>query len=266
MALSKYVGVLKIEFFNSFAYLYEFLANAGVIVVILFIFFNMWSTIYRASESSIVSGFTLVSLMWYIAISESVVSDSGQTRVGKKISDDVKSGDILYVLNKPYNFIIYNYAYYLGSAIFSVFTAILIGSIVMLFLVGIPPISPVVLPFIVITIILSITLEFLAYFSIGILSFWLEDVSAFLWIYQKLVFILGGMLIPLEFFPKFLQDVAFSLPFSYIAYAPAKLFVNFSTNLFLHIFLMQLLWIGAFAILSFSLYNKMARRVSINGG
>ena len=42
-------------------------------------------------------------------------------------------------------------------------------------------------------------------------------------LYQKLVFLVGGMLLPLEFLPRALADVARVLPFAAMAYAPARL-------------------------------------------
>jgi ABC-2 type transport system permease protein len=42
-------------------------------------------------------------------------------------------------------------------------------------------------------------------------------------LYQKLVFLLGGMLLPLQPFPAWLERVAWVLPFWTMAYAPAQL-------------------------------------------
>ena len=47
---------------------------------------------------------------------------------------------------------------------------------------------------------------------IGLSAFMVEDVSAFMWIYQKLAFIFGGMLIPLDFYPQVAADHCQSTP------------------------------------------------------
>ena len=54
-------------------------------------------------------------------------------------------------------------------------------------------------------------------------AFWLRDARSTWFLYQKLVFLLGGMLLPLEFLPRALADVARALPFAAMAYAPARL-------------------------------------------
>ncbi len=265
MSLSKYAEVAKIELINSFAYIYEFLAGAVFIAIILFVFFNMWTAIYKFSNVTVISGFSFAALMWFLVVSESITFTDGKS-ISKRISEEVKSGDIAYSLNKPYNFILYNYAYHIGSALLSVSTTFFMGALLFMFLIGMPPINPIGIPFVLLTVLLSITLDFLIYFLIGLSSFWFEDISAFLWMQQKFVFILGGMLLPLEFFPKFLQDIAINLPFAYIAYAPAKLFVSFTPEFFVRTVLMQFVWIGFFAAVAVVFYKIGSKKVSINGG
>lgn len=266
MSLNKYAEVAKIEFLNGLAYFYEFLAGAGFIAIILFVFYNMWSVVYKFSGTAIISGFSFATMMYFLLMSESVTFTDGDKRVGKKISEEIKSGEIAYSLNKPYNFIAYNYAYYIGPTFTSIFITFVLGFALFALLVGLPAVNPAIIPFVTLTVVFSVTINFLIYLSIGLLSLWFEDISAFLWMQQKFVFILGGMLLPLEFFPKILQDIAINLPFAYIAYAPAKLFVSFSIEFFIQTVLMQLFWIGLFAALSITLFRLGSKKVSINGG
>lgn len=48
---------------------------------------------------------------------------------------------------------------------------------------------------------------------IGLAAFLVEETNSFELIYQKAVFILGGMLLPLDMFPEWLQRIARLLPF-----------------------------------------------------
>ncbi len=54
-------------------------------------------------------------------------------------------------------------------------------------------------------------------------AFWLRDAGSAWFLYQKLLFIMGGMLIPLEALPDWLHRVALVLPFRAMSYAPARL-------------------------------------------
>jgi ABC-type glutathione transport system ATPase component len=60
-------------------------------------------------------------------------------------------------------------------------------------------------------ILLAMTLNFCVQGMIGLCAFITEDVQSFQIIYQKFLFILGGMLIPLDFFPGWLRDVSLIL-------------------------------------------------------
>jgi ABC-2 type transport system permease protein len=74
------------------------------------------------------------------------------------------------------------------------------------------------------------------------------------------------MLIPIDFYPAWLQTVSRSLPFAYMMYGPARLFVRPEAGLFVQILAGQLLWLavlGGCLILAFA---RGVRRLAINGG
>ena len=101
---------------------------------------------------------------------------------------------------------------------------------------------------------------------IGLAAFVAEEVAPFEWIYQKLVFILGGMLIPLDFYPAWLQTLAKSLPFAYMMYGPARLFVRPDMQLFFQILAGQVLWLAVLGGLLSLAFSRGMRRLAINGG
>jgi ABC-2 type transport system permease protein len=101
---------------------------------------------------------------------------------------------------------------------------------------------------------------------IGLSAFVVEDVSAFTWIYQKLAFIFGGMLIPLDFYPQWLQTLAKFLPFSSAIYGPARLFVTPSVELFVNVMSLQLAWILALTFVLVIVYRRGLTQLTVNGG
>jgi ABC-2 type transport system permease protein len=101
---------------------------------------------------------------------------------------------------------------------------------------------------------------------IGLLAFVTEDVQSFRLIYQKFVFILGGLMIPLDFLPDWLHNIARVLPFNLTTYAPAKLFVAFSWQQFGQIILLQLFWLAILGGLLYRQYRWATQRLAVNGG
>ncbi len=266
MSWTKYLSIAKLEMSNNLTYAGDVVARGIFIAAILFIFYNLWSTIYRSSASTVLSGFTLSGILWYLVLSESVVAGGRGRSMAFFLSDDIKSGNIAQVLNKPYDFVAFYFASNIGNSIFIMLMSFMISGAMIYALVGAPHLSIAELPFVALSIFLALVLQFFLYFSIGLCAFWFEDVSAFRWITEKLVFVLGGMLIPLNFFPKIFQTIASILPYSYMSYAPAYLFVNFSLSGAISSMLVQLVWVILLVACAFGLYGLGAKKVSINGG
>ncbi|HEY2980379.1 MAG TPA: ABC transporter permease, partial [Anaerolineales bacterium] len=166
---------------------------------------------------------------------------------------------------KPYDFLWYQFSNSLGEMVFRGVANALFGGAIALWLVGPPPSLAgfvVVLP----AIVGSWVLNFCAAALIGLAAFVVEDVTAFVWIYQKAAFILGGLLIPLDFYPGWLQAIAKALPFSSMVYAPAKLFIAPTPALFLNTLLLQSVWIAVLGLLLTLVYRRGLAQLTVNGG
>jgi ABC-2 type transport system permease protein len=108
--------------------------------------------------------------------------------------------------------------------------------------------------------------DFLASCAIALLAFWVEDTWAFDLIYRRLLMLLGGMMIPLDVFPEPLSSIARALPFSYIVYGPARLWVSPTPEFFMEMLLKLALALAVAGGIVFLLYRAGQRNVSVNGG
>ena len=264
-SVDKYKEIAKINFKNSFVYIWDnLLGKSAFIALIIFIFSQVWITIFALKGVSTIEGFTLAMMVWYLVIAEAIVTSLGRIMV--TIGDEIKSGDIANYLNKPYHYILYKYALTIGRATFTFFVTFIVGGIVAYLTVGFPIIKFYSIPFVFIICFLAITLNFIFMSIFALAAFWIEETSGLYFIYQKLVFTVGGMLVPLEIFPLWLAKIGLILPFSYIAYHPAKLFVMFNFTYFFKTMIIQIAWIIVFICISFFIYSKISKKVSINGG
>jgi ABC-2 type transport system permease protein len=113
---------------------------------------------------------------------------------------------------------------------------------------------------------LATVLDFLLVFAIALLAFWTESTSSIGLIYDRLVMLLGGMLLPLEVFPEPLGSIARALPFSSLVYAPARLALGGAAEPAEVLFGKLLAFILA-ALAVVALLNRAAmRRLTVNGG
>jgi len=111
-----------------------------------------------------------------------------------------------------------------------------------------------------------VLVDFMFLSAIGLLAFMVEDTFSFRLIYQKITFILGGLLIPIDFLPAWLQRIARLLPFQLTTYAPAKLFVAFSWEQFNQLLFSGLLWMAILGLALIWQYRWASQRLAINGG
>jgi ABC-2 type transport system permease protein len=260
--LKKYLLVAKTSLQNSLAYASNFIVDTFFYAFILFIFLQLWKVIYGSGD--MISGYTLNQMIWYCVVTE-MITHCGSNVFGE-LNSDIKGGNIAYLLNKPYHYVTYQLSNSLGQIavkfVLNGVAAIVIGLVYIGPLKGFAAAS---LPFVLLSILLGLLLNFFILAAVGLTAFWLEENRAFYWILQKLVFMLG-MFLPIEFFPEELERIVRTLPFPYITYGPAKLAVDFSSAKCVEILSMQAMYLLVFLAVSFLLYAKGVKKLNVNGG
>ncbi len=113
---------------------------------------------------------------------------------------------------------------------------------------------------------LATLLDFLVAFGIALLAFWTESTSSIALIYDRLVMLLGGMLLPLGAFPPVVGAVAAALPFSALVYGPASLALGGPDVSFWSLAARQAITLALAGAAVWALYRAALRRVNANGG
>ncbi|WP_020618931.1 ABC transporter permease [Paenibacillus daejeonensis] len=111
---------------------------------------------------------------------------------------------------------------------------------------------------------LSVALAFLMNFyvnyTIGLTSFWLVQSSGIRSAFILVAGIFSGALIPLDFFPQWLQILQFFLPFQYIVYMPAMVFTGQYSLGGIQLAMEQVVGLQAVAVLITFGMNELVRR------
>lgn len=260
--LKKYLAVAKISLSSSFAYTKPMITNILFYFMIIYVFLMLWKVIYSSGNG--IPGYSLTQMVWYLIVTEMIWTIKGVNF--EDINDEIKSGSIAYLINKPYSYVLYLIANSVGE-----FGAKFIVSIISGIVMGFLYVGPLgefkieYLPFILVSILLAVLLNFFILIPLALSAFWTEENSPFRWIYSKLTLILGVML-PVEFFPHWLQPIIKTLPFLYTTYGPAKLVVDFSYQKFIEIFIFQVIYLIIFIGITFAVYSKGVKKLNVNGG
>ena len=118
---------------------------------------------------------------------------------------------------------------------------------------------------------LSLALAFLLGFFLetcmGLIAFWYLEVSSLTFIYMLLNFFLSGHMFPLDWLPPGFETAVDALPFRYLAYFPAAVFLGKIEGPELYQGVLILIgWVLFFMVLSRLLWSRGVKRYSGFGG
>src|SRR5438445_9547327 len=133
---AKYGAILRMSVGNNLAYWGEVLLRGVFLVLIIFIFVQLWTLTYGSLGVSRLGegGYTLAQMIWYFAFAEAITLSTPMLR--NKIDQEVKSGELAYRLNKPYHYVLYLAADYAGERLVRFVMSLAIGSGLAQFFVG----------------------------------------------------------------------------------------------------------------------------------
>lgn len=112
---------------------------------------------------------------------------------------------------------------------------------------------------------LAIVIGFLWSFIMGMTALWLRN-SFFLSNVNSVVFnLFSGAVVPMWFFPGWLEKISGVLPFRYMVYEPISVLMG-KTDQYGMVFFMQLFWIAVLYVVGTCLWKAGQKRLLIQGG
>lgn len=260
VALGKTWSVLHITLASRFAYVGELLVRSIFIVLIIFIFTQLW----RATGQVERTGFSLIQLIWYLAFTEAIMT-SVNAGAGE-VDREVRSGDLAYRLARPLAYPLYHLGAALGERLLRFGLNLLVGVVVALLVVGPLAVGPLAIVLALSAALVGFIADWTWSMTISLLSFWFEDTFGLHLLYRRALMILGGMLIPLDAYPDWLASIARALPFQYLVYAPARLFVQPDVGYWLEVMAAIVILTIAGCVPLLLVYHLGLRQVSAQGG
>lgn len=227
--------------------------------LLIFIFKNLWTAVAQEGSMNI----SPISLIWYLAIAE--IPMMAIPRVTKTFEQDVQAGRFASLLCRLLGFFRQAFCEAFGIACFRSLVIISIGFSFCYLLSGALPTSFLGLYLILFLSLLSVILSLVQQMTLSVIALWIYEASPPFWIWQKLAFLLGGMLLPLDYYPDWLRMIAFATPFSVMVYGPASLVLHPELEHAAQIFIFLLLWLLA-SMLTFSCVARAGIRHAVLTG
>lgn len=237
-----------------------YVVPTGFYVLVVIAVVAVWRAATEAN-GGVVAGYTTVAITWYLATSEAAYLTL-DSRLIEEIGDEIAAGDVTVELLRPAPVFGLRMAFEIGRAIPRLVVNMAVGAGLCLILAGPPP-EPMGLVWAVPALVLAIGCNLAAVHAVAAVSFWMRDAKSGWFLYQKLLFILGGMLLPLQVLPDRLHDIALALPFMAMVYAPARLA---SGHMEPELLVIQAAWLVVLTGAAGAIFAAGQRRLQVVGG
>jgi ABC-2 type transport system permease protein len=238
----------------------ELVVRVSFYVIILVVLFALWKAAIGDSAGQ-VAGYSFGAIAWYLAAAEGSVIAT-KPRLIETIGNDIGGGAVATEMLRPASVLVVRVWAEIGEALARLAWAAFAGVAFVLLSVGQPPDIPALL-LAVPAATVAVACNVVAQHLFAAISFWLNDAKATWFLYQKLVFLVGGMLLPLQMLPAWLQQLAWVLPFWTMAYAPGRLA---SGHLEPWLIAGQVAWLAVLAGCAATVFAAGERRLQVGGG
>lgn len=182
----------------------------------------IWQSVF--SVRGTVNGFTLEQMIAYYAI-VAVINYFIFDFADWNLQMLIRSGKLLTFLLRPVSHRYFALSQKIGHRTLGLWlelTPVLL-IFVFVFKINLAPAYPL---WAALSVAFSFLLLFLINYCIGMTAFWLTNTDGIRRMFMILRDVCAGVFIPLSFFPEALQKLMFFLPFQYIIYVPARVFIG----------------------------------------
>ncbi|HEX8203852.1 MAG TPA: ABC-2 family transporter protein [Isosphaeraceae bacterium] len=273
--LRKYSKIFRASLVERMTYRGDFLLATFLRFLPMLTTILLWNAIYAGARSrsgaTALAGFRFPEMIAYLLLVNISRMFSSMPGLAGGIARDIREGTIKRYLIQPVDLIGYLAAYRVAhKATYIVSSALPYAVLFFLcrgFFVGLVPTDPVTWLAYAVSLVLAFLVGFFFEASVGMVGFWFLEVTSLLYIVMTLNFFISGHMLPLDLLPRPWSDLLKLLPFQYMAYFPAVVFLGKVTGRDLALGLLgELAWALAFIALARWLYRRGLRRYSAFGG
>lgn len=256
----------KKAFLRSAVYRFDVLSRMGYNLIFLLMWGSIWTALYAGQESA--GGVSFQAMLTYVVVGQFLSGINGAGTPLWEIEEKVRSGDISLELMRPFDVPLrYLFADF-GSVAFYFLFALLPVYILLFFFIDLAlPTSWTTWVLFIVAAFIGFLIRYCVEMAFGLLSFFLVETGGIGDVFYFAMSLLSGSVIPLWFFPGWLEKIALYLPFQGIYYIPNSIFIGeISGNEIALSIAIQLFWLAVcYGLLRF-VWHKASQKVVVQGG
>ena len=265
MRASAYPAFTATAFLSRLAYRNEVWSGLFGELVTTFAYIAVWTAGFAAIGS--VDGVTLPEMVTYVLVAGALLNWN-VSRFVREVGSAVRTGDVTVFLLKPLHYPALLLSSQLGNYAFDTLAITLPVAIIVALTFGLlPPAS------------LEHGILFLAYWAVSwlmlfliatcvsLLAFWILTAFALEWFLRGIMALASGGIIPLWFMPSVIANILGYLPFAWVSYYPAAVYLG-KLDLpaaGLHL-LIGLGWLLVMGTIVYWLWSRARHRLIVQGG
>jgi ABC-2 type transport system permease protein len=240
------------------------LASTAVTLLWILLVTRVWTAAYQDRET--VAGLTLQSTVVYLTLAnlQAVVLNSPLPWI---ISDRVRTGQVLFDVSRPLGYPGQMLALQAGQSLTQ--AVVTLAAVPVAGLLGgmSGPAGLTAGLLYPIALLLGWALNALLALLIGLTAFWTVENAGIAVLYRFVAAFLAGASVPLMFFPDPLRRLAEALPFRFVVYQPAAIYIGrIAGPEALRGFALALLWVAILSGVTALVWRRAYRKIVVHGG
>jgi ABC-2 type transport system permease protein len=264
-----YPAVARMAFRRQLAYRTANLAGLATNAFFGYLRAALFLTLFASNTSSPIGGYDMQAATTYTWVTQALIMILNLWGWWD-VETTIRTGDVVTDLARPFSYVGYWLARDYGRAAFFVIfrglPSLLLGQLTLAG--GLRwPASPLHWLALALSLVLAVAASFAWRFLLNLTAFWTSDARGLGGVANGLVLFLGGFVVPLRFFPDWLQPALLSLPFAAMIQVPTDIFIGrLEPTETLYALAGQAVWVLALLAVAQVVVSFAVRRVSVQGG
>jgi ABC-2 type transport system permease protein len=269
-AIRKYINIFRVSLIERTTYRGDFLLGTilrffPVITTIL-----LWKAVFAGTDQHRIAGFSEHRMIAYLLLIHISRMFSSMPGLSATIARDIREGTIKKYLLQPLDMIGYMLSYRAAHKVAYITTSALpYAGLFFLcsdYFVGLWPDALTLLAYAA-SLLLAFVIGFFFETAMGMAGFWFLEVTSLLWVVNTVNYFISGQMFPLDLLGPPWDTILKWLPFQYLAYFPAVVFLReVKGPALVEGLLLELAWALVLIVLSRWLFARGLRRYSAYGG
>ncbi|XEC93885.1 ABC transporter permease [Paenibacillus tarimensis] len=262
---SAYLDLIRIRFLMMLAYRVNYYSGIIIYAINIGAYYFLWQAIY--GDQPTLAGFTVAQMTTYVAVSW-MARAFYFNNLDREIANEIRDGSVAIQFIRPYSYLLVKMMQGLGEGLFRLLLFMVPGMVVVCLIFPVKlPADPLVWALYLIMLAFSFLINTQINMLTGLFAFFVENNEGMMRMKRVMVDLFSGVVVPISFFPGWLEAVMQWLPFQAITYLPSSVFTGRTEGSeAFGVLGLQLIWFAVLLLPIWWVWRRARYRLFVQGG